>query len=353
MIQDDKKEFKFKYSRYRARELTDFFSEELIYDYMTQSMDIERLQAFEKHLLKSSSIKEKIAHTNSILKEVEELDRIRISEEVMQALIPTQKGVLQKFKKGLQSQQFQSRKYFYFQYIFLFSAISLFIFLTPWRQLIPFRNFDNEGKIVLTEVRNSKDEIKKRIQARKDEIANEKENEFSDESNESIAGATVATNEASVKPEVAELNELSHTNEKSKDLAQGVVKPTPSTTSKPTSSAATQTKVDSGAVASAVANLDTGYVYRGTVRIASLEVNGVKITEYIKSLGGRKAGDVELGWRKGPKVMYYHFTIPEGKYEELKKFMENFGRTNISKDKHPRKMPQGILRLIVEVEESS
>lgn len=344
MKEQDDKNTKFKYSKYKARELTDFFSEELVYDYIAKSIDNERQQAFEKHLLKSNKVKEKLAQTNAVLHQVEELDRIRISEEVMVLLQPQRKSLVGQFKKGLRSQQFQTRKYFYLQYIFIFSAISFFIFLTPWRQLIPWMTSDNEGKVVLTEVRNSKDDLKKRMQARQDEMANDKTTEFTDEANGEGA-PTLADNNVTPEPAI----------EKPKET----VSPVASAEKNPVNKVPTvgqveenlkaPTKVETPAAAAA----DTGYVYRGTVRIASIEVNGEKITEYIKSIGGRKAGDVELGWKKGPKTLYYHFTVPESKYEELKTFMERFGRTKLSKDKHPRKMPQGIIRLIVEVEESS
>lgn len=343
MKEQDDKNTKFKYSKYKARELTDFFSEELVYDYIAKSIDSERQQAFEKHLLKSNKVKEKLAHTNAVLHQIEELDRIRISEEVMMLLQPQRKSLVGQFKKGLRSQQFQSRKYFYLQYIFIFSAISFFIFLTPWRQLIPWMTFDNEGKVVLTEVRNSKDDLKKRMQARQDEMANDKTTEFTDEANgESVP--TVAVNNVTPEPTIEKPKET---------VSPAVTADKNSVVKAPTVVQVEENLKDPTKVETPAAAADTGYVYRGTVRIASIEVNGEKITEYIKSIGGRKAGDVELGWKKGPKTLYYHFTVPESKYEELKTFMERFGRTKLSKDKHPRKMPQGIIRLIVEVEESS
>lgn len=344
MKKNETNDSKLKYSKYKARELTDFFSEELVYDYITKALDSERQQAFEKHISKSSLTKEQFAQTNSVLNEVESLDRIRISEEILVQLIPQRNNLVEKMRKGLVSQQFQSRKYFYLQYIFLFSAISFFVFLTPWRQLIPLGNFDNQGKVILTEVRNTKEDIKKRIQARQDEMENASKTEFADDATDIVSDSTQTQSAPDVVIPVVPTT---------KETVQQV-KPAPTVAVQEATQTKPGTKVEGAtAAATTAAAADTGYVYRGTVRIASLEVNGAKITDYIKSLGGRKAGDVELGWKKGPKVLYYHFTIPESKYEELKNFMENFGRTKLSKDKHPRKMPQGIIRLIVEVEESS
>jgi hypothetical protein len=94
-----------------------------------------------------------------------------------------------------------------------------------------------------------------------------------------------------------------------------------------------------------------GFLYRGEVEITNIDSNGPKITEKIAELGGRKAGSVELGWKKTPTSMYYHFTIPEAKYQDLLTFLAQYGKPKISKEKHPRVMPDGIIRLIVTVDE--
>ncbi|WP_413576587.1 zf-HC2 domain-containing protein [Bdellovibrio sp. HCB290] len=94
-----------------------------------------------------------------------------------------------------------------------------------------------------------------------------------------------------------------------------------------------------------------GYLYRGEIALTNLSVVGPKITEKIKELGGRKAGSVELGWQKSPTSTYYHFTLPEAKYQDLTTFLGTYGKVNLTKEKHPRVMPDGIIRLIITVDE--
>jgi hypothetical protein len=94
-----------------------------------------------------------------------------------------------------------------------------------------------------------------------------------------------------------------------------------------------------------------GFLYRGQMKITNLQVNGKRLTEKIRELGGRKAGEVDLGWNKGPKTIYYHFTIPESRYDELKSFLSLYGQPKINKEKHPRIMPEGIIRLILTIDE--
>ncbi|MNL61807.1 hypothetical protein D3C87_1857750 [compost metagenome] len=51
--------------------------------------------------------------------------------------------------------------------------------------------------------------------------------------------------------------------------------------------------------------------------------------------------------------MYFHFTLPEAKYAELEAFLATYGKARIGKEKHPRVMPDGIIRLILTVDEAS
>jgi hypothetical protein len=95
-----------------------------------------------------------------------------------------------------------------------------------------------------------------------------------------------------------------------------------------------------------------GYLYRSRIFISNLQDTKPKITEKIIELGGRKAGDVALGWKKTPESAYYHFTMPENKLAELNQFLALYGESKIVKEKHPRVMAQGIIRLILEFEET-
>ncbi|MNS93155.1 hypothetical protein D3C72_1273110 [compost metagenome] len=107
---------------------------------------------------------------------------------------------------------------------------------------------------------------------------------------------------------------------------------------------------ENGATANATGG---GFLYRGEIDITGIQTVGPKIIDKIKELGGRKAGDVELGWQKTPHSMYFHFTLPEAKYPELEAFLATYGKARISKLKHPRVMPDGIIRLILTVDETS
>ncbi len=95
-----------------------------------------------------------------------------------------------------------------------------------------------------------------------------------------------------------------------------------------------------------------GFVYRAFMNLDDLDTLGPKITQLIQELGGVKAGEVELGWKKGNAVRYYHFSMPEDSQDKLLEQLQTYGPVRISKDPHPRIMPNGQIRFILWVESS-
>ncbi|MFZ3230404.1 MAG: hypothetical protein WA160_09375 [Pseudobdellovibrio sp.] len=93
-------------------------------------------------------------------------------------------------------------------------------------------------------------------------------------------------------------------------------------------------------------------LYRASISVTDLNSITSKITEKLVALGGKKAGEVELGWKKTPTLAYYHLVIPEENLEAAKAFIKNFGKLNIQFENHPRVLPAGINRIILEVKES-
>lgn len=92
-----------------------------------------------------------------------------------------------------------------------------------------------------------------------------------------------------------------------------------------------------------------GFVYRAFMTLSDLEDIAPKITQQIKELGAEKAGEVELGWRRG-SGRYYHFSIPEANEQKLLDNLRVYGPVRISKDPHPRVMPEGQVRFILWIE---
>lgn len=100
-----------------------------------------------------------------------------------------------------------------------------------------------------------------------------------------------------------------------------------------------------------VATKREGSLYRGTLYVANLDETDEAIKAAVDMAGGRKAGEVELGWRKTPQSSYFHFSMPEDHLVDLQANLKKFGVLKIQKEKHPRLMPVGLIRLIITVEE--
>lgn len=95
-----------------------------------------------------------------------------------------------------------------------------------------------------------------------------------------------------------------------------------------------------------------GGVFRGVLNVTDLTEVNPKIIEKMIALGAKKAGEVELGWKKSDKTTYYHFTLPENNLDLVKEYLSNFGSLKLQFENHPRMMPAGIKRFIIEVKES-
>ena len=91
-------------------------------------------------------------------------------------------------------------------------------------------------------------------------------------------------------------------------------------------------------------------MFRGTIFITNVGANNSKLIERLTTMGARKAVEVSVGRRKGTGS-YFHFTIPEKKYQNVLDIFNEYGKLKISQEKHDRVMPEGIIRLIITVEE--
>lgn len=94
-----------------------------------------------------------------------------------------------------------------------------------------------------------------------------------------------------------------------------------------------------------------GGLYRGYLVVNDLKQTNKKLIDKIISLGAQKAGEVELGWLKSNDLAYYHFTISEKNIEEVEKYFREAGSLNIKFEPHPRLIPAGSKRFIVEVKQ--
>ncbi|MCC2678393.1 MAG: hypothetical protein K0R29_969 [Pseudobdellovibrio sp.] len=102
---------------------------------------------------------------------------------------------------------------------------------------------------------------------------------------------------------------------------------------------------------SAAAAIGSGGLYRGTLFVADLTTANEKIKNRMNQLGAVKAGEVELGWLKSPNLAYYHYIITEKNMQDAEAFMRAAGSLHVKFEPHPRKVPAGSKRFIIEVKQ--
>jgi hypothetical protein len=329
-------EDKLSLSKKGKREVSPFVGHELLYDHLMGNLDQERQAAVTDHLKFSRDAQLDLAKIEVGLQYAEKLSETVVSQPIMEQIgIPSnyltvlmQKSQFERWPQGLK---------WGLEALVVVAGIVIVLTLTPWQKVVQFGMSTGSKEVILAEVSKTENAT-----------AVEEKPQFQDEGiKPGATPAAVAAVKASATPMASPSVAVKATPTKAVVAAAPAVKiPTPA----PKTETATAAKTDVAAE-SAVSATGGGFLYRGEVAVTNLAVVGPKITEKINELGGRKAGAVELGWQKTETSMYYHFTIPEARYQDLLSFLSVYGKPGLSKEKHPRVMPDGIIRLILTVDE--
>jgi hypothetical protein len=93
-----------------------------------------------------------------------------------------------------------------------------------------------------------------------------------------------------------------------------------------------------------------GFLFRGNATIPSIASINPQLIAKLNEMGAQKAGQVNIGRLKGT-TSYFHFSIAEREVEEVRKLFFQYGSLDLRKEKHDRVMPEGTVRIIIEVSE--
>lgn len=333
-------------SKKGQRQVTPFTGNELLYDYILDVLDDERKKAVETYLENSPEAQADFQKIQTGLQYAEKISAISVTPELQRKLSTPSSYFSVLFQKSRFDHWPVGLKWGLEALIVVFVIVT-FLSLAPWERVLNLRFATSSNDVVLTEINKTASVTTSPEQ----EIPATKESpQFVDE------GAAAPAGKSSVSPAVAVV--AKPTEEKLIPAVKPTVTATPITAAAklaetPNSAVAPTHSAETAAAAGVAANkANGGFLYRGKLAVTNLEAIGPKIRDKIMELGGRKAGEVELGWQKTPETAYYHFTIPEAKYEELQTFLEGYGTAKIDKEKHPRIMPDGIIRLIITADEA-
>ena len=314
------------------RKLSRFLARKMLYDYITGNLDSARMAAVEEFVLQDWETKRELEHIQEGLKYCSELSFTKISQPLIQE-IRDHKDLWGRMREGRLWKDWPDAVKWGIEAIVISSIAGLVAIKIPWGrvgELLPKAS----DKVILVEVEKS-DKGKQEITA--------KGSEGSDQGEGHVSTPLSATTPP-VKPvvSVAKTETSRKADSEARNLEDEEV------------DSSAPADVDSEDRAQSSTQSDKpmkNFVYRAFMSLDKLEDGSSQIASEIKRLGGVKAGQVELGWKK-PKGSYFHFSIPESNYEELLKILRTFGPVRIDKEPHWRVVPQGQIRFILWVEDN-
>lgn len=321
----------FSFSKKNKREVTSFLGHELLYDFISGQLDEERKQAVEEFLNTSKEAQQDLIKILNGAKYAEQLADTVVSQAVIDR-VQEPETYLSILLQKLKFDHWPISVKWSIEAMVVVAGIVILLVLIPWDKALRIDLSTSNQDLILAEVRkpNKVDPEPAIAIAKNPEVP-----EFVDEPPKEPAAKTP---EPKKKVVVA-----------AKPPAEDALDSTDESTAEPTT-----VKVEKPATpAEEITKSSSGSLFRGILKVTNAAAVTPKISEKIRELGGRKAGDVDLGWQKTETSFYYHFTIPEAKYEELKTFLAEYATLDIRKEPHPRVMPDGIIRLILQVEEKT
>jgi hypothetical protein len=307
--------------RKKKRMLSRFLAQELLFDYVTDGLDRERREALEAYLPTCTETQRQLHNLKMGLEICGQLRRIQVSDPSIEA-IANARSPVQKILHGLKPNHWPEYIQWSAEAILVAACLGGLVLFVPWQKIsriLPKRPSD----ITLVEVKKQTEPL-----------PNEPHPV------ESVKVAAETTAPSTPEPPA---------NQEAEAPAQE------------TETAAAEPPSPEDQKAPGPLEEDTQVAHQGPMKgvlyrafMASDDSTDItrEIRDIITALGGKKAGRVELGWRK-PGGSYYHFTLPESNFDELQERLKALGPVRIAKEAHSRVMPAGKIRIILWVEEKS
>ncbi len=164
--------------------------------------------------------------------------------------------------------------------------------------------------------------------------------------------ATAAAVQATAPTETTVEDKTTQANPEPTTPAPSPISPPPAALAKPTPAAVAASQAQTSPIAPIAATTRSPKPAEGSLRRSEVAVERFAeawpaIKEKIESLGGKAAGNVQLGWKRKATQSYFHFSLPESKFSELEAFIGTFGPVQFTTERHPRVMPEGQIRIIL------
>ncbi|MGZ5280566.1 MAG: hypothetical protein ACXWC9_11510, partial [Pseudobdellovibrionaceae bacterium] len=300
------------------------------FDFMTNSLDPERRKSVDEYVRSSPEAQADIQKIQSGLNYADKLRGMEISKELLDK-VTVSSSYSQTLLDKIKFDDWSPALKMAIEGTIVALGIATFAVLIPWHKVMDLRF--GSRQMILTEVDKAPNSI-----ATAEKETPGKEGEIFPDEGTPLAATTTTLSLAGVAttpsptPTVT-MPQTTETKPVGKPPISAVVPP-----------------VDKSRPATAATEKKQGVLFRGVINVTNIQAVTPKLVEKVQELGGRKAGQVELGWFKGDSS-YFHFTMPESQYQELQEFFKEYGTLAIQQEPHERVMPEGIRRIIITVYE--
>jgi len=326
--------------KHKKRKLTRFLCQELLLDYVLGNLDRQRRQAVEEFLPTCKDTQKEFETLKRGYDYAHSLHDLQIQKTLVEELFSIQ-SPFEQLQQKLSWRNWPETARWISEALLISAVVAMFAVLIPWpklAQMMPKRSQD----LVLAEAGREKKEEAAPVKAAPAVAPTPVPAPVPTPPTQTVAATTPSPMPEPVKVPEALVAQAP------KVPTQTPPAVTPPATKATPAEIADATSAEEGAPISAKPK-GKGVLYRAFMNIQNLEDEAPLITQEIINMGGEKAGQVELGWKK-PGGHYYHFTLSEAEYENLLTSLRNFGPVRISSEPHPRVMPKGKIRIILWVE---
>lgn len=305
--------------------MSDFLCESFFYEYHKGCLSKKDRLVFEKSLESSQKVKEQYSKFQKSIKCCEVLGSARVAEKTLVALKETLKKKQVSQLKTLWEKTPETVKIL-LQSMTVALTAAFFVVYFPWPDLGFLASEKTDQSVELARLSVELDDEERDFQETMKVAHNESRNSPEEES-PSVSSKKSADLKSENKPQVSQPVKATKSAKAEKTVQTTAAKEKPKTTPA----------------------VREGYVYRAFMDVEKIDQKAESIAQKIKSMGGTKAGKVELGWKtKGGR--YFHFSLDQNKYDEILSFLKEFAPVRISKDAHRRIMPEGKERFILWIE---
>lgn len=306
--------------RGRPFEMSRFHCREMLYDYMTGRLDNQRREAVEKFLAKDAELKAELEMYVEAARYCEALSQVQLADATIHELENIR----------LQSEVVADRiRYRNWPDLLKWSSeavvISVFVaglaMVIPWGRMRETFKSPPHNEVVLADV----------------------------ETKPEVAATTVETKPVAVAPApiVAPTPVPPVAPTPAPVAVAPPVKTEPVPAPEPPKPRLVEKQIGTNA---SIKPASKGMLYRILMNKSDIETLAPELRDKIVALGGKKAGEVEIGWRQ-PGQNYFHFSMPEANYEQLLSILATMGTARVYKSPHERVMPEGIMRIILTIKD--